>query len=263
MVDRATRRAVVTVLALAALAGSACGDGSTTTAERRELDLGGRGEETTVAESGIAVLDAARSTPLPAGTHRTGVFEPTMIFTVGDDWHLASQSPGVVALQYETYGFIDPDWKRVTVFAADRFRYTPAELRSTVAGKPTVPGEVATWPRPPADLARSLAEDVGLAAGPIETTEIGGRPAKAFDFAAPDLPDQPTGQCVPGHEVDCVEVFRDERDMRVAVLEGARGRFYVIDVDGQRVVVDVRAPEDDAEAFLAVAIPVVESVRFP
>ena len=199
---------------------------------------------TTEAAASAGSLPA--SGPVPVGEYRTEVFEPTVSFKVdeafgGDEGWLVPgpELPDSVGLfgQGETALF----------FSNVQKVFDPSELPEEVL----VPA--------PKDMVAWLREHPYLEAGEPTQANVGGVSATQLDVIVPVEPKDYSYECatpcVPGWDLS------KEPDA-YHFLPGYKDRLFVLDVEGETVIVAIEAPEETFEGFLPKAQEVLDTVKW-
>jgi hypothetical protein len=245
---------VMAVLIAACGSSTSSGDNASTdtTVGGRALDLGGQDGETTLPSNDAQPLDDKTLSPLLPGTYRTGLLEPPVTFTVGDDWHLDLQGQNILVIGYETYNPFVVEGQTISVVPVDLFRVPPVDRRRMTTE--VSPEEFATWPEPSDDLARDIAGIDHVESGDVVSVEIAGIAAEAFDYEVSDLPDL-------NDACKCIALLVSESGFH-SLDEGTRGRLYVVDLGETEVVIDITAAADEFDRFLPFAEAVIETMSF-
>ncbi len=184
--------------------------------------------------------------PVPVGEYRTEVFEPTVSFRVdeafgGDEGWLVPgpELPDSTAL----YG----QGETALGFNNVRKVFDPSKLPEEVL----VPA--------PEDMVAWLQEHPYLEAGEPSPANVGGVSGTQLDVVVPSEPKdysyECTTPCVPGWDLSA------EPDAFYFLL-GYKVRLFVLDVEGETVIVDIEAPEETFEGFLPKAQEVLDTVRW-
>ncbi len=182
--------------------------------------------------------------PVPVGEYRTEVFEPTVSFEVdeafkgGEGWLVPGpELPDSVALfgQGET----------ALGFSNVQKVFDPSKLPEEVL----VPA--------PEDMVAWLREHPYLEAGEPTPANVGGVSGTQLDVVVPlepkDYSYECTTPCVPAWDLS------QEPDA-YHFLSGYKVRLFVLDVEGETVIVDIEAPEETFEGFLPKAQGVLDTV---
>lgn len=256
MPHRWTRPAIAAALATCWVL-TACGtdgtDRAEPAAETLELDLGDLPADSAPDDAPIP-LTSAPVNPLPAGTYRTTV-GPEVTFTVDDRWSLEAMDDLQGSLLFGSYSPMDVvaprvEWIDMTAAGA---RVVPADLRG-VPGS-VDPARFERWAPLPDDLGDWFASQPGIDVGPLEQVEVGGRPATTFTFSVPGLPAGSDAFVV----WPCIRLLGGA-DWGWPTLEGDEGRMWIVDVDGNQLLLQVRTQPGDADLVIPAGLEVVSSM---
>ena len=230
-------RRVVVILGLLAtvLPTIACGtngsDGSAT-------------HKTEASTTGTAVASGAlpEEGPIPAGEYETEGFEPAFSFRVGTGWQVFQISDAVILFREEDD--MQLSFSRIEVVFDPS---SPSEEIPKPAPE-SVDGWI-TWLREHPNLETTE---------PVPTT-LGSVSGKRIDTVLSSIPrDYPEGCSVP-----CVPAYSTgEREGISDFVSGYRGRYIFIDVEGETVMVNVEAPEENFAEAITKAQQVLDTVEW-
>jgi len=179
-----------------------------------------------------------------AGEYVTTEFLPALSISVSDDWQLAHpEAPAALSITIPAEGqliFTSP----LEVFALDNLSQP-----RTIPG----PRDVDEWVswfqhRPYLETSKPIPVNVGGASG------------VRIDVIATSVSDNyPRSIC--GEQLPCVPLY-SARGNLIYASEGWKDRFLIVDVEGESVIINASAPEDEFNEFLPKALKVVDTVRW-
>lgn len=226
---------------------------ATTTEPAHELDLSGGDSPSTAPDGEPVDLNESMLSPLPAGTYRTGVFEPAFTFTVPDGLHLLVQLPYGLGLAPDPTATIDVD---ADVFSVSR-------LEDVQVQQPVLPdpGEEAVPVPVPDDIVGWLTDIEYLKTSAPEPVTVGGLEGMVLDFTV-DLPDD-RGPCTP-ILVRCILLFHHTpTGVWTFFPDDKIARIWVLDSDREPVLIIAETtPGTDADKFLDEAEQIVSTIDF-
>jgi hypothetical protein len=233
---------ILGLLATAVLTMTACGGGGGGVDDRSAAPQTEASTTETAAAPGTL---PEQEGPLPAGEYETRAFEPAFSFTVGEGWKVYfPHLPDVLTIVQGTQG----SWE--VSFSTPKEVFDPSKPAEEVAipAPETVDGWVA-W----------LQEHPNLDAGVPVPATVGGVSGAQLDVAVSSIPrDYPQycpAPCVPGWRLS-------EPVTAFTFFSGDKGRIVVLDVEGEMVIVNAEAPEDEFEEFLPEAQKVLDTVEW-
>jgi hypothetical protein len=233
---------ILGLLATAVLTMTACGGGGGGVDDRSAAPQTEASTTETAAAPGTL---PEQEGPLPAGEYETRAFEPAFSFTVGEGWKVYfPYLPDVLTIVQGTQG----SWE--VSFSTPKEVFDPSKPAEEVAipAPETVDGWVA-W----------LQEHPNLDAGVPVPATVGGVSGAQLDVAVSSIPrDYPQycpAPCVPGWRLS-------EPVTAFTFFSGDKGRIVVLDVEGEMVIVNAEAPEDEFEEFLPEAQKVLDTVEW-
>ncbi len=186
--------------------------------------------------------------PLPAGTHSSTVFQPTVTFTVPGGWALASDSAGY--LQLRPAG---QDLLGIHVFRGVAAASQDASCPTAPApGIGTSSVELVSW-------IRGLD---GLTVSSPALVTVGGLRGSSIDIG---IAAGWTQSCPFANGVPTVPLLVEQgTGLRWVLAGGERLRLYVLDLpDGGTLIIDVDDFDgSEIDAFLGVAVPIVKTFTF-
>jgi hypothetical protein len=232
---------ILGLLATAVLTMTACGGGG-------GVDDRSAAPQTEASTKEIAAAPGTlpeQEGPLPAGEYETRAFEAAFSFTVGEGWKVYfPHLPDVLAIVQGTQG----SWE--VSFSTPKELFDPSKPAEevTIPAPETVDGWVA-W----------LQEHPNLDAGEPVPATVGGVSGAQLDVAVSSIPrDYPQdcpAPCVPGWRLS-------EPVTAFTFFSGDKGRIVILDVEGEMVIVNAEAPEDEFEEFLPEAQKVLDTVEW-
>ncbi len=191
---------------------------------------------------------ASPESPLPAGSHTSTAFQPTVTFTVPDGWVLATDSAAYLQLRPADQQLLGIHLFR-GVSAASQDATCPAQPQPGVG---TSSIELVAW-------IRGLK---GLSVTSPALVTVGGLRGSSMDIR---IANGWTASCPFANGIPTVPLLVDQgTGLRWVIAGGERLRLYVLDLpDGGTLIVDI----DDFEgsqltAFLGTAQPIVNSLQF-
>jgi hypothetical protein len=186
--------------------------------------------------------------PLPAGTHSSAAFQPTVTFTVPDGWALSDDSADYLQLRPAGQDLLGIHMFRgVSAMSQDPSCPVQAE-----PGVGTSSVELMTW-------IRSLD---GLSVTSPAMVSVGGLLGSSIDIA---IKDGWTQSCSFANGLPTVPLLVDPgTGLQWVIAGGERLRLYLLDLpDGGTLIVDVDDFEGSQfEQFLPDAMSVVNSFQF-
>jgi hypothetical protein len=252
-----TRMVAVVLGGVVALAAAGCGGGDEP-APARPIQ-----QEAATSTSGAAAGTAAEPVSpgaLEPGTYETVRFRPKLSFKVGKDWGLLGDAENGIALAPKFDPATGPV-KQLT-FTAVRWVFDEPLLTD----KERDANREAHIRPAPRDVEAWLRANPYLKIGPSRPARLGGIRGVRFDVSVKDPPG-PTNCPQFGGPHHCVYLVAITRGAGVEPIElvevgGSPGRYTLVEVRGQPVLVGVGAPPDQFEEFVAEADKVLKTVRF-
>lgn len=186
---------------------------------------------------------------LPAGEYRSNAFTPRITYTLPDGWLIAADSPDYFSLQPVTSDVIG-----IHVFRSPLAASQEADCPTTAAP------DAGTTAK---DLVDWIRERPGLTTGDPVPVTMGGLVGFQVDVA---IVEGWGPSCPFANGLPTVPLFVGSTDVgfRWVVAGSERLRLNVLDVPGKgTVVVDIDDFDGSLmDAFLPIATPIVESMRF-
>jgi hypothetical protein len=180
--------------------------------------------------------------PLEPGRYETSVFEVPLSFELPASWSLLAPERG------RSFVFELPqgDLREESVFVAFMM---PVRVASSD------PDAIDEFVLPPDDWAAWYQSHPRIDAEGPERATVGGVSAVRIDNAVRNPYDHPA--C----PVPCVFVYTTG-DFNAFAVESQKSRDYVLDVDGETVIVSILAPKDRFDELVGEGESIVQSIRF-
>ena len=196
-----------------------------------------------------------RSEPdlLPSGAYVIDkLFEHPITLELPANWtgleHSRGQALIIKTVDGEPFGTV-ASTVLLGIYAPDRVYADPCRDRAPSTGEPaTFVGIVA-----------GLTHAVGVEAGPLEDTTLGGRPAKVFDLR--NTIDMDQCRSKPFNQWS----FRDESGVgrgNGTSSGGAHQRVWIVDVEGTVILIDADSGDDSFTEDVEELYQIVESIQF-
>jgi uncharacterized protein YjbI with pentapeptide repeats len=190
------------------------------------------------------VTSSLKGATMPDGKSVTTEFEPAALlsYNISDGWQLYTETPDELIL-------IGPEGGELSFFASPSRVFDPSNPgEATKVSAPENADEWVSWfqEHPNLDTSDPVSATLGSAAG------------VRIDVTLPATPDKyPRAYC---GEKPCVPLFPSGGG--IVSYADWKDRFFIVDVEGETVVIDVAAPEDKFGEFLPNAQKVLDTIEW-